>query len=68
MSRRRTAPLATAVATSTTNTPRGSYLVRVLEQRAVTVRLVYELRDLASGESLQFPSSRAMQRWLSARH
>jgi hypothetical protein len=46
-----------------TTTPRGSYLVRVLERRSVQVDLVYEVRDIATGRALRFASMAALQRW-----
>lgn len=66
MSRRR--PATTALGSpSRASRPLGSYVVRVLEERTVTVRCVYELRDIASGEVQRFASAAALQRWLAAR-
>ena len=50
-----------------TTTPVGSYLVRVLERRSVTVDRIFEVRDIATGQAKRFPSLSALQRWVSAR-
>ncbi len=41
-----------------------SYLLRVVEQRVVTVARVYELHDIATGRSRCFETLEAMQRFL----
>lgn len=44
-----------------------SYILRVVEQRVLTVSLVYELHDIASGTKRSFKSLDALQRHLSQR-
>ncbi len=51
--------------TSTSSRPLRSYLLRVVEQRLVSISTVYELHDIASGERVRFDSLDALQRFLS---
>lgn len=44
--------------------PVHSYLLRVVEQRVLTVTLVYELHDIATGTTRSFGSLAALQRHL----
>lgn len=47
--------------------PVHSYILRVLEQRVLTVSLVYELHDIASGTKRSFKSLDELQRHLAQR-
>lgn len=49
------------------NRPVHSYILRVLEQRVLTVSLVYELHDIAGGTKRSFKSLDALQRHLARR-
>jgi hypothetical protein len=42
----------------------GSYLLRVLESRAVRVSLAYELHDLHSGKKLLFTTPAELEQYL----
>jgi hypothetical protein len=44
--------------------PVGAYLVRVVQERVETVRLRYEMVELASGERFQFKTLAALNRHL----
>ncbi len=44
-----------------------SYLLRVVENRVVTVTQVYELHDITSGACRRFESLQALQRFLARR-
>jgi len=45
--------------------PLHSYILRVMEQRVVTVSLIYELHDIASGTKRSFESLAELRRHLS---
>ncbi len=47
--------------------PLASYLVRVVQERVETVRVHYEVVELASGERFQFTSLAALNRHLRER-
>ncbi len=47
--------------------PLASYLVRVVQERVETVRVHYEVVELASGERFQFKSLAALNRHLRER-
>lgn len=47
--------------------PVHSYILRVLEQRVLTLSLVYELHDIASGTKRNFKSLDELRRHLAQR-
>ena len=51
--------------TRTSNRPLRSYLLRIVEQRVVSISTVYELHDITSGERIRFDSLDTLQRFLS---